>query len=119
MTKLLPQITNVTLVHIEPMHTGSIRKIGGTVVKVEFEIGIDINFQLEKSLTGETVFYEPNWNVASEDLQDAIAQVIAIEEDYQQYCEKEELESIAISKGTTIGISDQDDLIEIGNEIPF
>ena len=82
------KIQNIILKHIEPITTGSVRRIGGTVMEVHLKDQI-ITLQLEKNQDNETVFYHPDWQFADKDLEKLIEKVLHWEEEYEQIMEEE------------------------------
>jgi hypothetical protein len=82
------QIKNVILKHHEPVNSGAIRKIGGTEVIAVMEDDAEIVLQLEKNLEGETIFYEPSWQIHGTNLLEVVEEIVQWEKQYEEDMKK-------------------------------
>ncbi len=82
------QITNIKLKHIEPITTGSVRRIGGTVLMVHHTVDnvkkSPLNIQIETKNDGSEIFYQPDWQFSNTNLKKLVRQTAEWEKEYEE-----------------------------------
>ncbi len=86
------KIFNIKLKHIEPVTTGSVRRIGGTILEVHYKIDKVIkppmNIQIETKQDGSEIFYQPDWQFSNTNLKKLINQTVSWEKAYEKQHKK-------------------------------
>ena len=89
------KILNIRLKYYKPKHTGSVKRISGTVMQVKCRINNRLqqfNIQYEQRTNGSMTFYDPNWQFSDTNLKRLIRKIAQWELEYEQIWKEENAE---------------------------